>query len=354
MANREHLDMLKQGVDAWNTWRKEHPEIEPDLTGAHLSGADLSGANLSGANLSGANLSNVELREANLSRCYIRTDFWEGIEILSFAYTNLSRANFQNASLRAANLSEADLREADLQGADLLEANLREADLQGADLGYSLIGKTIFADNDLCDVKGLDTVLHYGASYISTSTLERSKGNILKAFLQGAGLTDSLIEYAHLLAKHSIEYYTCFISYSSKDSNFAERLYADLQQKEIRCWFAPEDLKIGDKIRPRIDRSIHLHDKLLIILSQHSIASTWVEKEVETAFDREARENKLVLFPIRLDDAVKQCEQAWARDIRRMRHIGDFSRWKEHDEYQKAFTRLLRDLKANPPPKPHP
>jgi hypothetical protein len=38
--------------------------------------------------------------------------------------------------------------------------------------------------------------------------------------------------------------------------------------------------------------------------------------------------------------------QAWAADIRHTRHIGDFSRWKDHDAYQQAFERLPRDLKA--------
>jgi hypothetical protein len=69
-----------------------------------------------------------------------------------------------------------------------------------------------------------------------------------------------------------------------------------------------------------------------------------VETEVETALERERREKKLVLFPIRLDDAVMETTQAWAADLRRTRHIGDFTRWKDHDSYQKAFTRLLRDL----------
>ena len=53
-----------------------------------------------------------------------------------------------------------------------------------------------------------------------------------------------------------------------------------------------------------------------------------------------------VLFPIRLDSAVMDTDQAWAADIRRTRHVGDFSRWKDYDAYQKAFERLLRDLKA--------
>jgi len=127
---------------------------------------------------------------------------------------------------------------------------------------------------------------------------------------------------------------------------FAERLYGDLQVRGVRCWFAPEDLKIGDKFRARIDESIRIHDKLLLVLSQDSIRSQWVEREVETAFERERRENRTVLFPIRLDDGVMETTEAWAADIRRTRHIGDFTGWKDHDSYQQAFERLLRDLKA--------
>ncbi len=74
--------------------------------------------------------------------------------------------------------------------------------------------------------------------------------------------------------------------------------------------------------------------------------SPWVEKEVETAFEKERRQGRTVLFPIRLDDAVMGAEEAWAADIRRTRHIGDFCGWKEHDKYRVAFERLMRDLRA--------
>ncbi|MGH9751689.1 MAG: pentapeptide repeat-containing protein, partial [Blastocatellia bacterium] len=62
MANPEHLKILKQGVETWNQWRKDNPEVTPDLgeallRGTNLSKADLIGATLSKANLSGANLS---------------------------------------------------------------------------------------------------------------------------------------------------------------------------------------------------------------------------------------------------------------------------------------------------------
>jgi hypothetical protein len=54
----------------------------------------------------------------------------------------------------------------------------------------------------------------------------------------------------------------------------------------------------------------------------------------------------VVLFPIRLDDGIMNTDQAWAADIRRTRHIGDFSKWEDKENFQKAFERLLRDLKA--------
>ncbi len=87
-------------------------------------------------------------------------------------------------------------------------------------------------------------------------------------------------------------------------------------------------------------------ETLLLLLSEHSIASTWVENEVEAALEKEDRQQREVLFPIRLDDVVMQTPKAWAATLRRARNIGDFTRWKTHDEYQKEFTRLLRDLKA--------
>ena len=196
-------------------------------------------------------------------------------------------------------------------------------------------------------MKGLETVIHKGPSTIGTDTLLRSQGDIPETFLRQAGLTDTFITCVRSLVQNPIEYYTCFISYSSQDQEFVERLYADLQAKGVRCWYAPEDLKIGDEFRNRIDESIRMYDKLLVILSQHSIDSSWVEYEVKKALKKEQDQGKPALFPIALDEAIKDAPDAWAATIRRKRHIGDFTKWKEHDAYQVAFGRLLRDLQAS-------
>jgi hypothetical protein len=185
----------------------------------------------------------------------------------------------------------------------------------------------------------------FGPSIVDHQTLMQSK-NLPENFLRDCGLPEQFIEHLPglLNSLEPIQFYSCFISYSSKDEEFAQRLHTDLQAKGIRCWYAPEDMKIGDKIRPRIDEVIHLHEKLLLVLSEDSVKSSWVEKEVETAFEKESARNETVLFPIRLDDTVMDIKTGWPADIRRARNIGDFKDWKNHDAYQKSFARLLRDL----------
>jgi uncharacterized protein YjbI with pentapeptide repeats len=76
VADSDHIEILKQGVDAWNRWRDENPEVRPQLSSANLfqeqlanvdlQGADLTEATLSGADLSGANLRGANLQEAEL------------------------------------------------------------------------------------------------------------------------------------------------------------------------------------------------------------------------------------------------------------------------------------------------
>ena len=148
--------------------------------------------------------------------------------------------------------------------------------------------------------------------------------------------------------------YSCFISYSSRDQEFANRLYADLQNNEVRCWFAPHDIRGGRKLHEQIDEAIRLNDRLLLILSEHSMNSEWVKTEIANARQCEVREKRQALFPITLVPFEKisdwKCFDAdtgkdSAREIREY-FIPDFSNWKDHDSYQSAFQRLVRDLKA--------
>jgi TIR domain/Pentapeptide repeats (8 copies) len=162
------------------------------------------------------------------------------------------RPDLRMADLREANLSEADLRRAYLGGADLSEANLDDA----------ILYETILANLDLSSCKGLERCVHRGPSIIDYRTLQRS-GPLPLAFLRGVSLPDNLIDYLPSLLNQPLQFYSCFISYSSKDQPFADRLHAGLQAKGVRCWFAPHDLPIGAKILDAIDEAIRLRDKVL-------------------------------------------------------------------------------------------
>lgn len=346
MANAEHLAVFKSKMfNDWNRWRSLNPQVVPDLSGEDLTGLvqpykDLRGANLTEIKLIGAALLGRDFTGANFRRANLH-----GAKL---GLTNLTRADLSGADLADADLSRANLTDADLTGAALVWTTFRGGSLAGADFSNALLLGTVFAEADLSRTRGLGSVRHHSASTIGVETLIASKGEIPESFLRGAGVPESFITHMRSLTGAAFDFYSCFISYSTKDQGFADRLHSDLQAKGVRCWFAPEDLKIGDNFRSRIDESIRGHDKLLLVLSQDSISSPWVEKEVETAFERERRENRIVLFPIRLDDAVIETNEAWAADIRRTRHMGDFTKWEDRVSYAKAFERLLRDLKAQP------
>ena len=332
-------------MEVWNQWRKKHPDIFSDLSEVDLRGADLSKINLSKANLSEANLTSANLTEANL--------FWANLTEANLFWANLSEANLTEANLTEAHLLRAHLTRSYLSKANLSKANLFWTDLSESDLGgthftSTRFWNTFFVRVDLNNVKGLEAAVHEGPSTVNINSVVLPHDEAIRRhFLRGVGFTETQIDYLpSLLIPRPIEYQSLFISYSSKDQEFAKRLYADLRKKDVPCWFAPEDLKIGDKFRVRIDESIRLYDKLLLVLSEHSLASNWVAYEVEKALNKEPEGVPNVLFPIRLDKTILTCETDWAKDIRKSRHIGDFEYWKDHDAYQQAFQRLLRDLKA--------
>lgn len=303
MANSEHLQLLSQGWRAWNLWREAHPDVRPDL-----SGADLRKHMLRGFNLSDSNFSRADLRDTNFRR--------------------------------------ADLSAAKLDGAKLYRSLLSATKLEGATFKKTVLYETVFANVDLSNVRNLTECIHKGPSVLDHRTLNRSRGLQLN-FLRGCGLPDEIITDALTPGPPLKQYWSCFISYSSRDQAFADRLYVDLQARGVRCWFAPKDLPIGARIRDAIDEAIRETGKLLLVLSESSMASNWVEKEFETAFEEEQRRHDVVLFPIRLDNSPLESTRSWIADIRRARNIGDFSGWQDDASYKAAFVRLLRDLQRS-------
>jgi hypothetical protein len=169
--------------------------------------------------------------------------------------------------------------------------------------------------------------------------------------LSGIGWTLTQIEYLpSLLTPRPIQYHSLFISHAGQDEAIARQLHADLRKNDVPCWFAPHDLQPGNYYRERIDQAIHTQDKLLLLLSEHSVKSGWVRHEVMLALSRENQQNREILFPIRLDDAIFDSTASWAQTLCATRHIGDFTGWQDSTTYARAFAEFLRHLKTGKPP----
>ena len=138
MANADHFEILKQGVDRWNKWRDGNPDVNPDLSrielpadlllaGAYLNLVDFRDAKLNGAILYGAKLYQADLSGADLTGATLDYTFLAQAKMV---HTKLVGAQLLTATLIDTDLSEADLSNANLQYAQLVGTRLRNARLR--------------------------------------------------------------------------------------------------------------------------------------------------------------------------------------------------------------------------------
>jgi Pentapeptide repeats (8 copies) len=168
MANQEHLDILKQGVEMWNQWRRKYADVQVDLSYANLQRANLREANLSGANLrtarlGGTNLSGANLRTANLAAAFLGNANLRGT---NFGGANLSEVDFGiEANLNSSYLGNTDLSLAQLPGADLryaflFKANLTYTNLSYADLSHAYLNRAMLVNTNLIGATITDCRIH--------------------------------------------------------------------------------------------------------------------------------------------------------------------------------------------------
>jgi hypothetical protein len=328
MANEEHIRIVLGGSKAIGEWQNVNPDETLDLRKADLRRIDLVRASLPKANFTGAFLEWADFR-------------WADLMAVDFSEANLARADFH----------KADMQGAILRGTILHHTNLEDANLRSAQFDNARFGHTRILNSDLVGATGLISAVHAGPSTLDSETIQKS-GPLPVAFLRGCGVNDDAIQSVIKESSRNLAidlqqigpYYSVFISYASKNSEFVDRLYADLQSNGVRCWYAPEDMKIGGKILDSLYEGIRTHEKLLLVLSKYSVQSDWVEDEVNKAFAEERDRGQPIVFPVRLDDTVMTADQAWAQKIRDDRHIGDFRNWNNPQIYSSSIERLLRDL----------
>jgi TIR domain/Pentapeptide repeats (8 copies) len=269
---------------------------------------------------------------------------------------NLCKANLSEADLSWTNLFEANLKEANLSKADLSGANLWNVILDNTIFQRAIVGSTIFGGVDLSSCSGLDLVEHEGPSTLGVDSIIHSKGRIPESFLRGVGLPDDWINYIPSLVGEGIQFFSCFISYSSMDKAFAVRLHDALQSKGIRCWLDEKQLLPGHDISRELERGIYSWDKFLLCASKNSLTSWWVDNEIKTTFEKERALRKergkpiLKLIPLNLDGYMFTAE--WdlgvlANEIRG-RVAADFRDWQTDDaKFNDQVNRVIKALRTD-------
>jgi len=120
-----------------------------------------------------------------------------------------------------------------------------------------------------------------------------------------------------------------FISYSSKDKDFVQRLVHDLKAHGIKVWWDEWEMKVGDSLIKKIQDGIKKSAYLGIVLSPNSVSSTWVEKELDTAQIIELERQEVFVLPI-----LKETTEIPI--FLKVKKYADF-----RDSYQKGLNQLI-------------
>jgi len=103
-------------------------------------------------------------------------------------------------------------------------------------------------------------------------------------------------------AEHALER-VAFISHSTKDKRFVRKLAADLVASGVKVWLDEQRILVGDSVPEKIAQGLAESDFFLIVVSQNSVGSSWVKKELSSALVHEIERRKVTVLPIKLDDS---------------------------------------------------
>lgn len=388
MADPIQIKRLSKGLQNWNRWRKK--------TGRRAK-LDLSTHTFYGAHFPNLqftlNPETIKRRELLKSRTRSRRRLPErSILNLDLFRIDLTGGDFRGADFSRSVFcdvlfSDADLTSAVFDGAILIGARFDGADLSGSSFRGAHLAGAIFDSTRILGVnfrgtRGLLATIHRGPSTIDRATITKSRG-IPAFFLRRCGW-DELDIYvsefyrddigrssimkiaegiAELKSEHAENYFSCFISYSHQDREFAKRLFTVLDSRHIRCWLDERQMLPGDDIYDEVDRGIRQWDKVLLCCSEHSLSSWWVDNEINSSFEKERTlmaergEKTLVLIPLDLDGFMfspkwKSGKKAEVQSRIAARFVGWEDDQTKFDDACKKVIRTLRtdkDRKETPP-----
>lgn len=133
-----------------------------------------------------------------------------------------------------------------------------------------------------------------------------------------------------------------FLSHTRIDKPFVRKLAADLRNYGHTVWIDEAEINIGDSLIGKIREGLDSVDFIAVILSKASIESEWVKKELEIASNREIKEKRVVVLPIKIEDVQLP-------GFLEGKFYGDFSSPDDYDEKLQLLLRSLGDSKQVTP-----
>ncbi|MBE9211067.1 pentapeptide repeat-containing protein [Nostoc sp. LEGE 06077] len=352
MAKKEHLDLLKQGADIWNLWRKQNPNIIPDLSAANLSGMDLRNYDLSKCNLKEANLTQAKLwkanlKEANLTRaklCFAELTHSD-LSSAIFTQANMRMAEFENAVLKKTDLSHSDLWNTKFKFADLSQAILTKAELSYADFWNANLYETILYNANLTNAKfsyaNLGEAILYNANLCEAILCNADLTNANLSRIQALGtdftasvLTGACLEDWSINSETKLDNISCKYVYLKTDKQDRIPKVGEFGTGEFTRWFQTIDLnfptgidwsafyfsfkelkvrhknenlslqaienKNGSEFVIRLEGSAEA-DKLAVIKSQLEALYQTKIQEIETQYQTEIKAKKTLISKFKTD-----------------------------------------------------
>jgi uncharacterized protein YjbI with pentapeptide repeats len=333
MANREHVNMLRQGVPAWNSWRAQHGNVRPDLRGASLPAldlrhadlqlagleqADLSGCDLSGADLTDASADKIDLTEAILRGATLkgadvynarlpkadltRADLYEArfssadLRAACLRFARVQRTLFVQANLRGADLSFTEIQDCAFVDADLREANLYEAALSGeffgqTDFARCHMGYTRLRAVDLSSAQGLAEVRHDAPSTIDIVSIDTARGHIPDVFLRGCATPAALLAFNGALAGETARHPARLIwaAYDDAAVRLAGQILAGLWANDLPTWaaFGGRDACWDKYGYP--DKYVRDCEQFLLVVPEQYSDDTWLQDALHAILQQEQR-----------------------------------------------------------------
>jgi hypothetical protein len=97
---------------------------------------------------------------------------------------------------------------------------------------------------------------------------------------------------------------TAFLTYSHADKEIVKQVAHQLLEQGVNVWYDAHQIGAGDNIADRVDRGVESADFLVFFMSESSLRSAWVTREVDAAITRQASGSGVRVLPVLLDNSA--------------------------------------------------